>query len=71
MINGVTVYKGNKGGSIRDTFDTVRASNPLIYINKNTPPFLIMHGNADKTISPSQSKILYDALIKNGVDATY
>ena len=70
LVNGVTVYKGNKGGSILDTPATARDSNPLTYIGKNTPPFLIMHGNADKTISPSQSKLLHDALIKNGVDST-
>lgn len=71
LVNGVTVYKGNKGGALSDTPETARDSNPINYIGKNTPPFLIMHGNADKTISPSQSKILYDALIKNGVDANY
>ena len=71
LVNGVTVYKGNKGGSILDTPETARDSNPLTYIGKNTPPFLIMHGNADKTISPSQSKLLHDALIKNGVDSTH
>ncbi|MBQ7454036.1 MAG: prolyl oligopeptidase family serine peptidase, partial [Selenomonadaceae bacterium] len=71
LVNGVTVYKGNKGGSILDTPETARDSNPLTYIDKNTPPFLIMHGSADKTISPSQSKLLHDALIKNGISADY
>ena len=71
LVNGVTIYKGNKGGALRDTPATASDSNPLNYIGKNTPPFLIMNGNADKTISPSQSKILYDALIKNGVDAEH
>ena len=71
FVNGMTIYKDNKGGSILDTPETARDSNPITYIGKNTPPFLIMHGNADKTISPSQSKLLYDALIKNGIDANY
>ena len=71
LVNGVTIYKGNKGGSLLDTPATAGDLNPLTYIDKNTPPFLIMHGNADQTVSPSQSKILYDALIKNGVDAEH
>ena len=71
LANGVTVYKNNKGGSLRETPETAKDSNPLTHINKNTPLFLIMHGNADKTVSPSQSKILYDELTKNGIDAEY
>lgn len=71
IANGVPCYKNNRGGSILDTPETARDSNPINHIGKNTPPFLIMHGNADTTISPSQSKILYDALIKNGIDVDY
>lgn len=71
FVNGVPCYKDSKGGSLLDTPETARDSNPITYIGKNTPPFLIMHGNADTTVSPSQSKILYDALIKNGVDVDY
>ena len=71
LVNGMAGFKGRKGGALRDTPDTARDANPLTYINENTPPFLIMHGNADKTISPSQSKILYDALVKHGVDTEY
>lgn len=71
LVNGMAGFKGRKGGALRDTPETARDSNPLTYINKNTPPFLIMHGNADKTISPSQSKILHDALIKHGVESEH
>ena len=71
FVNGVPCYKNSKGGSLLDTPATAKDSNPLNYIGKNTPPFLIMHGNADTTVSPSQSKILYDALIKNSVDVDY
>lgn len=71
LANGMSIYKGNKGGSILDTPETAKATNPINYIGKNTPPFLIFHGNKDSTVSPSQSKILYDALIKNGVEADY
>lgn len=71
LVNGMAVYKGNKGGSILDTPETARDSNPLTYIGNNTPPFLIMHGSNDKAVSPSQSKILYDALTEKGVYAEH
>ena len=71
LANGASAYKNNQGGSILDTPGTAQSANPLTYIGKNTPPFLIMHGNADTTISPSQSKLLYDALAQNGIYAEY
>ena len=71
LANGMAGYRYNAGGTLKDTPETAKATNPITYIGKNTPPFLIMHGSKDTTISPSQSKILYDALIDNGVDAEY
>lgn len=71
LANGMAAYKGNKGGSILDTPETAKATNPITYINKNTPPFLIFHGNKDTTVSQSQSKILYDALTEKGIDCDY
>ena len=70
FVNGVAGYKNRKGGSILDTPETARDSNPLNYISKNTPPFLIFHGDSDKTVSPSQSKILHEALTAKGIDST-
>ena len=70
FVNGVTVYKDRKGGSVLDTPETANDANPLNYVSKNAPPFLIFHGDSDKTVSPSQSKILHNALIKNGTDST-
>ena len=70
FVNGVSGYKDKKGGSVLDTPERANDANPLNYIGKNTPPFLIFHGDSDKTVSPSQSKILHDALIKNGTDST-
>ncbi|MBQ3458573.1 MAG: prolyl oligopeptidase family serine peptidase, partial [Synergistaceae bacterium] len=64
FVNGVTVYKDRKGGSVLDTPETANDANPLNYVSKNAPPFLIFHGDSDKTVSPSQSKILHNALIK-------
>ncbi|HUV64344.1 MAG TPA: alpha/beta hydrolase fold domain-containing protein, partial [Sedimentisphaerales bacterium] len=44
--------------------------NPITYVTKDDPAFLIMHGDKDMLVSPHQSELLYDALKKAGVDAT-
>lgn len=46
-----------------------RSASPFPYINAKNPPFLIQHGTADTTVSPSQSKRLYAALRAAGVPA--
>ena len=49
----------------------VRA-NPITYIGKadDLPPFLIVHGNADLSVPPHQSQLMYDAIKKAGGDVT-
>jgi acetyl esterase/lipase len=46
-----------------------RSASPFPYINAKNPPFLIQHGAADITVSPTQSKRLYEALHAAGVPA--
>lgn len=43
------------------------AASPDTYIDGTEPPFLILHGSADPTVSPDQSRILRNALEKAGV----
>jgi acetyl esterase/lipase len=38
------------------------AANPITYISRDDPPFLIMHGDDDRTVPYQQSVIFYDAL---------
>lgn len=35
------------------------------------PPFLLMHGSADRMVAPEQSALLYEALKAKGADAKY
>ena len=49
--------------------ETVRLANPIAFVDRSDPPFLIMHGDADTAVPPKQSQILYDALKANGVKA--
>jgi acetyl esterase/lipase len=44
--------------------------NPLIYVSAGDPPFLILQGDKDIVVPPSQSQILYDKLKATGVPAT-
>lgn len=41
-------------------------ANPLTYISAKTPPFLIMHGQADTLVPPQQSQELNDAIKAKG-----
>jgi len=45
--------------------------NPLSYVTPKAPPFLLIHGTDDKTVPIAQSEMMYDALIKNNIDATF
>jgi acetyl esterase/lipase len=46
------------------------AADPLTYIDKADPPFLIFHGSNDRLISPSQTLRLHNALRVAGVRST-
>jgi acetyl esterase/lipase len=46
-----------------------RSASPFPYIDAKDPPFLIQHGAADNTVSPGQSRRLYEALRAAGVPA--
>lgn len=54
------------GGPVKDYPDRVAASSPIRYIYPGFPPFLILHGDADRTVLPNQSTAFHDALQKRG-----
>ena len=58
------------GAAIQTAPDRVRAASPLTYVNKDAPPFLIMHGLADSSVPHGQSVLLYDALKDAGREVT-
>ena len=37
--------------------DLAKAASPITYIDKNDPPYLIIHGEKDNLVSPKQSKL--------------
>jgi acetyl esterase/lipase len=50
------------GGPIQDNKKACRNANPITYITKDDPPFLIVHGDDDNIVPHNQSQLLYDAL---------
>lgn len=58
------------GGAIQENADKVKTANPLTYVDKTDPPFLIMHGDNDQLVPLGQSKMLAKALIDAGVEET-
>ena len=59
------------GGPIEGNENAVQAANPITYISRDTPPFLILHGTDDQLVPISQSELLYAALQKAGTTADF
>jgi acetyl esterase/lipase len=55
------------GGAIQENKDKVTLANPVTYVDKNDPPFLILHGDKDPLVPHCQSELLYRKLQKAGV----
>jgi len=69
LVNGIA-FGTNPGGSVTSNPEKAAAANPLTYVDPSDPPFLLMHGTADTLVSPYETKILYQKLKDNKVDAT-
>lgn len=68
-VNGSPVFTG-VDATIQDVPDKATKANPISYINENTPPFLLMHGDKDTVVSPKQTEILHKALVEKGIEST-
>ncbi|MCA9139724.1 MAG: alpha/beta hydrolase fold domain-containing protein [Planctomycetales bacterium] len=58
------------GGEVTANPSGIRRVNPITYVDKDDPPFLIIHGSNDPTVPPNQSESLYKALQSAGVEST-
>jgi len=59
------------GGRIHDNPDNLRRANPITYITRDAPPFLVIHGDRDPLVPHHQSELLVAALKKAGVPVTF
>ena len=55
------------GDSFANRPDLYRRASPIIYIKPGAPPFLILHGTEDKTVSIRQSRTFAKKLEETGV----
>jgi dipeptidyl aminopeptidase/acylaminoacyl peptidase len=58
------------GGAIQEHPELVARANPINYVSKDAPPFLIVHGDRDPLVPYGQSLILQDALAAQGVSVS-
>jgi len=58
------------GGPVPQNRDKARKASPLTYVDKNSAPFLIEHGDKDSLVPLEQSQLLASALKKAGVEVT-
>ncbi len=73
----VKQFTESQANTIRTAFGVQSPDDPLLakaspvtYISKDDPPFLILQGDKDTLVPPSQSQELYDRLKAGGVTAT-
>jgi len=59
------------GGAVLENKEKARRVNPIEYVSKDDPPFLIVHGDEDRTVPLNQSSLLYEALKKAGRDVRF
>ena len=59
------------GGPIQENKDKAARANPITYVTRNAPPFLICHGDADPLVPHHQSVLLEAALKQAGVPVTF
>ncbi len=59
------------GGAVLENEEKAAQVNPIRYVTKDDPPFLIVHGDEDRTVPHNQSSLLFDALKKAGRDVRF
>ncbi len=58
------------GAPVNDAPRLAQLADPVHYVRPGSPPFLILHGQADTLIPADQSRYLFEALSAAGCDAT-
>jgi acetyl esterase/lipase len=56
------------GGPVTDRPEAARAASPVRQVHAGAPPFLLLHGEADRSVPCDQSRRLHRALVGAGVD---
>lgn len=59
------------GGPVLERRELAQQANPVAYVSSDDPPFLVVHGDADRNVPHAQSVLLVDALRAAGVPVTF
>jgi dipeptidyl aminopeptidase/acylaminoacyl peptidase len=59
------------GGPIEQRLDLARLVSPITYVNAHSPPFFLLHGDADAVVPISESERFHGRLLQAGVDSTF
>ncbi|MBS5792560.1 MAG: alpha/beta hydrolase [Sutterella sp.] len=70
LVHGYA-FRNFEGASILSDKKKALAASALGHVDGTEPPVLLMHGTADKLVSPLQSKRMYEALKAKGTDVSY
>jgi dipeptidyl aminopeptidase/acylaminoacyl peptidase len=57
------------GGPVQQNKGKAAKANPISYVTKDDPPFLILHGDQDPLVPVGQSELLHAALKMAGVES--
>lgn len=67
-----TLYAMFLGRPVSEAPELVYLSNPCNYADRNSPPFFIQHGDADRLVSPQNSYMLYQKILQaEGAERIY
>jgi len=61
---------GTKKSILNGPAKEAAAADPISYITSSTPPFVELQGTHDQLVSPSQTKLVNNALLAKGVEST-
>ncbi len=59
------------GGPIQENKEKTAKANPVTYVTKEAPSFLVVHGNQDPLVPYQQSVLLVNALLVAGADVKF
>jgi len=59
------------GGNLQDNPEKARHANPITYLTRDCPPFLVIHGDSDPLVPHHQSELLVAALQSAGVPVKF
>ena len=67
-LKGVPGFGGPDGG-VQDFPEEAKKASPISYVSDKTVPMLFMHGDNDKTVSPSETDRMFQKVRECGVEA--